>query len=1004
MLTGSLSVGIRAERVMIEAAEKAVRERRDPSRMLRVLALLASPVYDPNNPETAPVHLDLQAEWHGLSEGVRQSGAPILLARLSPPTLPALRAALSPRAEEQGVFPQVLHFSGHAWEEGLVLEDELGQLHSAGTAQVIDALKDLPGKIDLVVLNGCESAAAARSVAQALLDGGLARTVLGHEKAVRDREAVAFAARLYAELCNGFPLRRALENAGKEITTHQVILLGDGEMRFESLSGGELIIDERRPRGSLLPPAKLFLGRGAELVELARALAQPPAAIIISGPPGLGKSSLLLEAAMRSSWRFPGGIAYAAGPRPEEARPAKAADLLAALADALGLERAEDLLPHTALQPTLLLLDNLDSLADEETVRLREALRRLGSESAAILALRSSSEILGDLPSAFPMPLHYGLDLREAEEYVRFQADPRKIRLPPGKAQAIARAVDGHPRLLEQLVAQASRKDLDGLLEDIGKRKGDYAKKIEEVYSWCAARLDTEGEAAWRALPLFPGGNAPQTVLQAAAGEGGPERLREAALADFDSASQLWRWHATVAEYASSHWPLPEEERRAQSLALLPAWEKWLKRLPDDEMEAHSRLEGSRANLEAAVEECIGAMHQQAWPFLDGLDGKLPRPDRTLILRELAEKVENAKLLILPAKNKAERATCLNNLGYALFALGKREEALQAVREATDIYRKLSEANPQFFLPKFAMSLNNLGNALSDIGQHGDALAVAQEAANICRKLAESHPQTFNPLFAMILNNLGRILSFFGRKEDALAAAQESRDIYRSLVRSNPQLFLPNLVEILDNLGEIRSAVNRNEDALTAAQEAANICSSLVESNPKAFLPDLAKCLGNLGNRFSALDRREDALEAARNALDAYCNLLKFSPRFFLPEVATGFNNLGLRLSALGKQEEALQATKKAVGIRRKLADANPHVFLPELAKSLGVYGKVLISLKQYREAVQAFHEGLAHLAPFCKKHPQAFAGLAGALKQLYLEACRKAGLEPDGDLLSRFD
>lgn len=237
ILEGSPALQSRAEMVMIEAAEQAVRERRDPSRMLRVLALLASPVYDTDNPETAPVHLDLQAEWHRLSEGVRQSGAPILLARLSPPTLPALRAALSPRAAEQSAFPQVLHFSGHAWEEGLFLEDELGQVHRVGTAQVIDALKDLPRQIDLVVLNGCESAAAARSVAQALLDGGLARAVVGHEKEVRDREAVAFAARLYAELCNGFPLRRALENAEKEITTHQVILLGDGEMRFPSLSG-----------------------------------------------------------------------------------------------------------------------------------------------------------------------------------------------------------------------------------------------------------------------------------------------------------------------------------------------------------------------------------------------------------------------------------------------------------------------------------------------------------------------------------------------------------------------------------------------------------------------------------------------------------------------------------------------------------------------------------------------------------------------------------------------
>jgi hypothetical protein len=551
--------------------------------MLRVLALLASPVYNPANPEEAPVHLDLIDEWHRLAEGVRQSGAPILLARLAPPTLPALRAALSPRSAEQGVFPQVLHFSGHAWSEGLVLEDEMGRAHSAKTSEVIDALKDLPRKIDLVILNGCESAAAANSVAQALIDGGLARAVVGHEKAVRDREAVAFAARLYSELCSGFTLKRALESAGKLITTHKVICLGEKELTLGPLSGGEPLINERRSKGALLPQARLFLGRGQELVEMAEVLAKPPAVIILSGPPGIGKSSLLLEAALRNGWRFPGGIAFAAGPRPEESRAATAEGLLTALAGSLGLESAEALFSFAAMQPTLLLLDNLDSLAGDEQIRLRESLRRLGSESAAILALRPSCEALEDLPSAVPVQLHQGLALREATEYASFQAVQRKIDLPAKKAWAIAKAVDGHPRLLEQIVAQARRQDLDELLEDVARRGGSFAEKIEEVYSWCAERLDPEGEAAWRALQLFPGGNAPEIVLEAAAGEGGPGKLREAALADFDSAWQLWRWHATVAEYARGHWPFTPPELGARRSALLPAWQRWLQRLPADE-------------------------------------------------------------------------------------------------------------------------------------------------------------------------------------------------------------------------------------------------------------------------------------------------------------------------------------------------------------------------------------------------------------------------------------
>ena len=196
ILEGSPALKIQAEKLMIEAAEQAIQEKRDPSRMLRVMALLASPVYDPQNPENSPIHLDLQAEWHRLAEGVRQSGAPILLARLGPPTLPALRAALSPRAAEQSVFPHLLHFSGHAWKEGMVLEDDLGRVHHAGTAQVLAALKGIPHNLDLVVLNGCESAASARSVAQALLEGGLARAVVGRGAgSVLDSEAVAFATR-----------------------------------------------------------------------------------------------------------------------------------------------------------------------------------------------------------------------------------------------------------------------------------------------------------------------------------------------------------------------------------------------------------------------------------------------------------------------------------------------------------------------------------------------------------------------------------------------------------------------------------------------------------------------------------------------------------------------------------------------------------------------------------------------------------------------------------------
>ena len=116
------SVIVRAEKVMLQVAAQAEESHLDPKAMLRVLVILAAPVHDPRSPDRPPTPLDLHQEWHVLAGEVRKSLSPILLARLVPPTLESLRFALSPRVWQQKVFPRILHFSGHAWKEGLLLK------------------------------------------------------------------------------------------------------------------------------------------------------------------------------------------------------------------------------------------------------------------------------------------------------------------------------------------------------------------------------------------------------------------------------------------------------------------------------------------------------------------------------------------------------------------------------------------------------------------------------------------------------------------------------------------------------------------------------------------------------------------------------------------------------------------------------------------------------------------------------------------------------------------
>ena len=107
-------------------------------------------------------------------------------------------------------------------------------------------------------------------------------------------------------------------------------------------------------------------------------------------------------------------------------------------------------------------------------------------------------------------------------------------------------------------------------------------------------------------------------------------------------------------------------------------------------------------------------------------------------------------------------------------------------------------------------------------------------------------------------------------------------------------------------------------------------------------------------------------------------------------------------LSNLGRREDALAASQEAVDIRRRLAELRPDAFLPDLARSLGTLGQTLATAERHAEAAAAAREGLAAIEPLAARHLDAFGGLARALGRDHLEACERAGIEPDTELLGR--
>ena len=171
--------------------------------------------------------------------------------------------------------------------------------------------------------------------------------------------------------------------------------------------------------------------------------------------------------------------------------------------------------------------------------------------------------------------------------------------------------------------------------------------------------------------------------------------------------------------------------------------------------------------------------------------------------------------------SEIDRATYASrrlSLSRCLANIGRHDEALKAVREATSLYRTLVERTPAAHTPDLAMSLINLANRLADNGQHHEALQTAQEATTLYRTLAKHNPAAYTSNFAMSLNNLATYLDSNGQQHKALTTAQEATTLYRTLAQHNPAAHTPDLASSLKTYANVLERSGSNKEAARIRQ------------------------------------------------------------------------------------------------------------------------------------------------------------------------------------------
>lgn len=487
------------------------------------------------------------------------------------------------------------------------------------------------------------------------------------------------------------------------------------------------------------PPPRLLVGREAELAEIIRHLrrddADRPRLVVISGPAGIGKSSLALRAAHQALPWFPrGGALYAAlGRHPYQRQIIDR--VLASFVDALqGPQQtvpedpAECRRVYRELSARRAPLVVLDDVADARTVR---ELLPAGRGSAVLVTSREPLPELGEHTAIAlaPLPESAARELLTAILGERAESEPAAV-------AAIVESAGGHPMALQLASASlAARRHwaLDAAVGRVGGLTGARQRPFSGALDISYALLPEQERAALRWLGALP-----------------------------DQTFAPWMLAALLADEEEAAWHLIERlsyarllERQVQDSAGVARF-----RVPDhvyayaaerlhaetsaqERAAALRRLDQARAQRQdTQAQDIVRRAGHQAYD-LGQLSGALNAVRGALALaRENHAAAEQA--VTEPGLSDAERAAHERRLrrteadeAIALAALAELHAELGGVEDAWELAINALVRNEKTSRPRALRCLGRLQRRLRRLADAETTLADAERAARDIRDSSE---------------------------------------------------------------------------------------------------------------------------------------------------------------------------------------------------------------------------------------------------------------------------
>ncbi|MET8172257.1 AfsR/SARP family transcriptional regulator [Streptomyces clavifer] len=641
----------------------------------------------------------------------------------------------------------------------------------------------------------------------------------------------------------------------------------------------------------------VFAGRAAEGAWLSGISGTPsrpgPAtapAVVISGTPGVGKTTFAVHHAHRVASSFPDGQLFVNlrgfHPHASAVEPGTA---LHGFLTALGVP-APHIPEDTADRSTLfrsLLADRqvllvLDNARDEQQVR-----PLLPAGAGCLTLITSRNQLPGLIATDGAKPLRLALPSpTEAHEALERRLGTERLAAEPTAAADIIRLCGRLPLAMAVVAARAELDPslpLQAVVDDLHHTHGleaftgfDTTTDVRTVFSWSYQSLDDHAARLFRLLALHPG---PHITVPAAAGLAGlPLSRTRRALAELLSSCLVeqplpgrYSLHDLLRGYATelAHTHDTDQERHQATLRGLDHYmftaceaNRFLKQDISHDLELGEPHSGVRpeefttatqATRWFTAEQAVltGMLHISVTQKLDDHTTGLAWSLKEYLNRQ--EFWPEAITALTPALEVARRRNdlleegrCLRHLGGIHGYLGHQEQALHQLHQATAIFEELDDIGEQ------ARAHYVTACALFLFGRTAEAVAASERGLELSRETGEEL------WLAECLLELAWFHSNLGNLEKSLLYSEEGIALFHHL--DAPW----QLAQAWDILGHNLRLLGRYKDSVTTYERASKAFGELGDHrNAIGTLMRLGDTRLSMGDREGARTDWVDALEDA---------------------------------------------------------------------------------------------------------------------------------------------